>query len=380
MQPLVREEAAEAERLRRMSDRVVRSFKDADLYRILVPKAWGGAELPWDQALQLVETISHADGSTGWCLMVGAIELGMGGAYLPEKGAKTLFARGKELLMAGQGPPRGTARPVAGGFRINGQWSYASGIHHADVIHTGCLLLDGDEPVMSSLGIPEVLICHVEREDVEVGDNWDVIGLRGTGSYDYSIRDVFVPEEMTHLGEDRDPVCGGPHYTIGLTGFTAWGHTGFALGVGRRALDEIAKIAGHKSGPFGRLGDQSSFQEKYARAEAQFRAARAFCYDTWGALGEILEQEPASLEQIALLRLAMTHLHEVVSEVCRFAHRAGGGVSLRGSALQRCFRDIHAATQHVHLSDAITQDVGKVLLGNTGPDATWTIIGLKSPV
>ncbi len=377
LRPLVREKADEAERLHRMSDDVVAAFKEADLYWILVPRALGGAELRWCEALKLVEATAYDDGSTGWCLMVGAIELGMGGAFLPEKGAKALFARGKDLLMAGQGPPRGTAVRVAGGYQIEGSWSYGSGIHHADVIHTGCLLLEDGKPVMSATGLPEVLICHVDRKDVEIFDNWDVIGLRGTGSFDYTIQDVFVPEEMTHLGEDREPVCGGIQYRVGLTGFTAWGHSGFALGVGRRVLDEIAELSKTKTGPFGRLADASSFQLAYARAEAKYRAARAFCYSMWTDVDESFARgEDVTIEQIALLRGAMTHLHEVVSEVCTFAHKAAGGASLRPSVIQRCFRDIHAATQHVHLSDTITQDVGRALLG-AGEDAVWTIVGLK---
>ena len=378
LQTLVAAQADEAERLRYMTDTVVAAFKQADLYRMIVPQALGGAELSWTEAMQIVEQIALIDGSTGWCLMVGAMELSMGAVYLPTKGAQALFARGKDLLMAGQGPPRGTARPVCGGYRISGEWSYASGIQHADIIHTGCLLMDGDKPVMSPLGIPEVLICHVDRKDVEIKDNWDVIGLRGTGSFDYAIHDVFVPQEMTHLGEDREPVCGGRQFTVGFTGFTAWGHTAFALGVGRHALDEIAQLAQTKQNVFGRVGDGASFQQRYARAEAMYRAAREFCYSTWTALDDTFSRkESASLEQVALLRLAMTYLHEVVSDVCTFAHKAAGGASLRRSTLQRCYRDIHAATQHVHLSDQIMQDAGKVLLGMAGKDATWSIIGLK---
>jgi indole-3-acetate monooxygenase len=109
-----------------------------------------------------------------------------------------------------------------------------------------------------------------------------------------------------------------------------------------------------------------------------YRSVREFCYAVWTDLDETCaRQQPASLEQIALLRLGLTYVHEVVSEVCTFAHKAAGGVSLRHGTLQRSFRDIHAATQHVHLSDQITQDIGKVLLGMARSDATWTIIGLK---
>ncbi len=376
--PLVAAEADEAERLRHMTDRVVAAFKEADLYRILTPRALGGAELSWVEAMRLVEEISLADGSAGWCLMVGALILGHSAAFLPSAGAEALFAKGSDVLGAGQGPPQGRARPVPGGYRISGHWSYASGIHHADFVRSGCLVMDGDKPLMSSVGIPEVLICHLDRKDIQVEDNWHVIGLSGTGSYDYSIHDAFVPREATFFGEACEPVCGGYPYTIGLTGFTAWGHTGFALGVGRHALDEIAQLAQTKRNAFGLLGDGASFQQRYARAEAMYRAVREFCYAVWADVDETCaRQQTANLEQIALLRLGMTYVHEVVSEVCAFAHKAAGGVSLRFSTLQRCFRDIHAATQHVHLSDQITQDVGKVLLGMTGKDATWTIIGLK---
>ena len=111
------------------------------------------------------------------------------------------------------------------------------------------------------------------EKDVEIKDNWDVIGLRGTGSFDYAIHDVFVPEELTHLGEDREPIYGGCQYTVGFTGFTAWGHTAFALGVGRHALDEIKQLARTKQNVFGRIGDGASFQQRYARAEAMYRSA-----------------------------------------------------------------------------------------------------------
>ncbi len=379
LQPLVAAEADEAERLRHMTDKVVAAFKEADLYRILMPRVIGGAELSWGEAMQVVEQISLADGSACWCLMVMALELCHSAAYLPNKGAEVVFANGKDVLIAGQGPPMGTARPVPGGYVVNGHWSYGSAIHHATVIRTGCLLLDGDDkPVMSPFGIPEVLVCHVDRDDVEVVENWDVIGLLGTGSHDYKIDDVFVPTELTYLGESREPVRGGYLYTVGLTGFTAWGHTSFALGVGRHALDEIARVAQTKRTVFGLIGEGAGFHQRYARAEAMYRSVRAFCYDIWGDLDATLaRQEPASLEQIALLRLGMTYVHEVISEVCTFAHKAAGGVSLRRSVLQRCFRDIHAGTQHVHLSDQIAQDTGKVLLGMADKDATWTIIGLK---
>jgi len=376
--PLVMAEADEAERLRHMTDTVVRTFQETGLYRMLMPRELGGAELPLPEAMQVVETISHADGSTGWCLMVGNIQSASGGAFLSDAGVARVFADGPDVMIAGQGIPRGFAHRVDGGYQIHGDWSYGSGIYHAEYIHTGCVLMQGDAPVMHADGMPEVLICHVPRKQIQLKDNWDVLGLRGTGSFDYSIADLFVPEEMTHSIAIREPHRGGNQYTLGLTGYTAWGHTTFALGVGRRALDEIAELARTKENVFGRLCDGASFQESYARNEAMYRSVRAFCYSVWDDLSDTLgRDEPASLEQIALIRLAMRYLHEVVSDVCTFAYKAGAGVSLRGGAFQRCYRDIHAGTQHILLSDQIVQDCGKVLMGAASENATWTILGLR---
>jgi hypothetical protein len=131
LQPFVSKEADKSESLRRMSDDTVAAFKDAELYRMFLPNELGGPELSFVEAMQVVEQIALADGSTGWCLMVGNIEIGTGAAYLPNKGVDTIFGKkGKDLLIAGQGIPNGFARPEKGGYRIDGDWSYGSGIYH----------------------------------------------------------------------------------------------------------------------------------------------------------------------------------------------------------------------------------------------------------
>lgn len=375
---LVEKESAEAEQLRHMTDKVVETFHREGLYRMLLPKELGGAELNWVQAMRVVERIAYADGSSGWCLMVGNVEVGAGGVYLSDAGIKHIFGNGSEILIAGQGIPRGYARKVDGGYQIHGEWSYGSGIYHADYIHTGCILMDGDKPVMLDNGLPEVIICHVEKKDINLKDNWDVMGLRGTGSYDYSIDEMFVADDLCHSFNLSSPLRGPNMYSLGLVGYTAWGHTSFALGVGRRALDEIKKLAATKGNVFGLLGDGPSFQERYARAEANYRSAREFVYRTWQDVSDTLDLgTEVSKEQVALFRLAMRHIHEVVSDVCTFAHKAGGGVSLRPSVLQKCYRDIHAGTQHILLSDQIMQDCGKTLLGMAPESSAWTILGLR---
>jgi len=378
LRTFVESQADEAERLTHMTDETVETFHRESLYRMLLPTELGGSALSWVDAMRVVEKIAYADGSTGWCLMVGNVEVGAGGAYLGDEGIEHIFGHGNEILIAGQGIPNGYAREVEGGYSIHGDYSYGSGIHHADYIHTGCILMEGDKPKMLANGLPEVVICHVDKKDITLKHNWDVMGLRATGSYDYTIDEMFVPAHLCHSFNLSEPLRGPNMYSLGLIGYTAWGHTSFALGVGRRALDEVAELARTKGNVFGLLGEGASFQERYARAEASYRGAREFCYSAWGDICDTLSNgEKGSKEQIALIRLAMRNIHEVVSDVCTFAHKAGGGVSLRPSVLQRCYRDIHAGTQHILLSDQIMQDCGKVLLGMTPETSEWTILGVK---
>ena len=378
LRPLIESKADEAEQLTHMHDDVVGAMMEAGLYKMLFPKALGGAELTLAQALEVNEAVSLADGSTGWCLMVGVIELGNAGAYLPDSGVARMFVNGSDMVLAGQGIPNGFARPVDGGYQIHGEWRYASGVYHAQYIHTGCVLMDEDKPALDENGNVKLVLCHVPRSDIVVVEDWDTIGLRATGSYDYSIKDAFVPEDMTYQYIDTPVMRGGAMYRIGIAGWTAWGHTAFALGVGRRALDELAELARAKRNPWGLVGEAAAFKEKFALAEAKYRAARALCYEAWNDLDEAMARdEYPSLEQIALIRLAMRYLHDVLSEVTTFAHRSGGGVSLRPSVLQRCYRDLHAGTQHILLSEQIAEDCGTVLLGMAEEGAGWSVIGLK---
>ena len=378
--PLVEAEADEAERLYHLTDRLVAEFRRKGLYTLLTPKVLGGAEMPYVEAMELVERVAAVDGSAGWCMMVEGVMGASLGSFLPDQGARTVFPNGADVTMAGNGVPRGFARPVDGGFLIKGHWAYGSGIYHAEWIHSGCFIMDGEKMKLNRDGAPEIVLCQHPKSSIELKGNWDVLGLRGTGSYDYTLKEpeLFVPAHMCYMFDAVEPARGGPQYGTGLVGFTSWGHTSWALGVGRRALDELAKLARGRADVFGKLCDSASFRQSFADAEAKYRAARAFVYSAWDALSErVAKGEKPNLEEIALIRLAMRHLHNVISDLSTFAHRAARGASLRPSQLQRCYRDIHAGTQHILLADEIMQECGKVLLGATGADARWTMFGVK---
>ncbi len=378
--PLIEAEADAAERQSHLTDGVVEALRRSGLYAMLLPKALGGSELPFADAMEVVARLSWADASTGWCTMVNGVMSASFGAFASDEGARLVYGAGGDVTMSGNGVPRGHARRVPGGYMIRGHWAYGSGIHHAEWIHSGCFLMEGDKPVLKDDGTPVIVLTHHPKASIELKGNWDVLGLRGTGSFDYTLKEpeLFVPDHMSYPFDGATVQRGGPEYAIGLVGFTTWGHTSWALGVGRRALDELARLARERGDVFGRLCDRPTFRKEFAGAEATFRAASAFVRESWRALSDTVARGGSpSVEQIALIRLAMRHIHDALSEVTTFAHRAVRGASLRSGKLQRCYRDAHAGTQHLLLADEIMMECGRALMGATGPGAFWTMFGVK---
>jgi indole-3-acetate monooxygenase len=375
--PLIEAEAESSEKAQYQSDKVIAEMRKSGLYSMLLPNALGGSELEFVDAMRIVERLAWADGSAGWCTMVAGVMAASAGSFLPDAGAKMIYGKGPDVTLAGNGVPRGYARRVDGGYRIKGHWAYGSGIHHAEWIHSGCFVVDDSgKPILNSDGAPEIVLMHHPRDTIELKGNWEVLGLRATGSFDYVQKgeEIFVPEATTYSFDAETPRRGGPQYQIGLVGFTSWGHTSWALGVGRRALDEIVRLSRERSDVFGLLADSPSFRKSFAEAEAKYRSARAFVYEGWN---NIRDSSAPTLEQIALLRLAMRHIHDVLSEITTIAHRYSRGVSLRSSKLQRAYRDAHSGTQHLLLADEIELECAKVLLGVAKPGARWTMFAVR---
>ncbi len=377
--PVIEEDADEAEHRLNLTDRVVAAIRDAELYGLLVPSCLGGKETDLVTALRVIIELARADGSAGWCFMAQMCWNSAAGAYMGDDAVRDIFGDGPNVVIAGQGMPNGTAEIVPGGYRVNGRWSYGSGIKHAAFIQCGCVITRDGVPLRKPNGAPEIQLCATQPENVAIHENWDVLGLRGTGSHDYVIEDLFVPEAYSYRTDEVVPQRGGPIYSLGLKNTTALGHTGFALGVARRALDELVNIVSQRrSSAFGTLGDSASFQQEFAMAEMRLRAATALAADAWGEVQLALNcGEPPGLEKIAVIRALTRHVHEVASDIISFAYKMAGGVSLRGGPLQRCFRDIHAGTQHVLVSHQIAQAAGKVLLGLAEPDMCWGLLGLE---
>jgi alkylation response protein AidB-like acyl-CoA dehydrogenase len=258
------------------------------------------------------------------------------------------------------------AKTTEGGYLLTGDWSFASGIKHGTHIHTLAII--------EETGEPRIFVVPVDKATLI--DNWDVIGLRGTGSIDYTMRDVFVPEGFSHFAVTETPKRGGDVYHIGIIGFATICHSGWAMGVGRRMLDELAVLAREKTGRAGALVDSSAFHEGYGKAEATFRAARAFVIESWRDVeASLAKGDRVSVRQHTLIRLALTHLTASLHEIANFVYLSAGTTSLRRGTLQRMLRDVHAGTQHVTSSPPVVQACGRELAG-LASGASWRFLEL----
>ena len=337
-----------------LAEPVVAALHREGLYGMWVPRVLGGAELAPVESLQVIENVAYGDPSAGWVLMAAALAIGTGGAYLGETAAQELFGSGRFPVIAGQGTRPGTALSVDGGFRLSGSWSFASGIRHATHIHT--------LGIIENTGEPRIFVLPVGQ--AKLIDNWDVMGLRGTGSIDYTIDSALVPEAYTHFAITEKPQRGGALYTIGIAGFAMICHAGWACGTGRRLLDEIARYVSTRGGRGGTQTTSESFQEDYAKAEGAYRAARAFVYETWEDVQKVLSRgEQLSVRQHTLIRLAMAQVTTAAHGVATFGYKSAGTTALRAGVIQRLFRDMHAGTQHVVVSPPVFRALGRELSG-----------------
>ena len=339
----------------RLAEPVVEALHREGLFGMWVPSSVrGGAELDPVSSISVIENLAYGDPSTGWVLMAAALAIGTGAAYLEDGAVAELFGKERLPVIAGQGTRPGNAVPTKGGFNLSGSWSFASGIKHGTHIHT-LGLVQGTHDA-------RIFVLPVER--VTLIDNWDVLGLRATGSIDYRIDNVFVPEGYTHPALVETPKRGGSLYRIGVIGFAIICHSGWACGIGRRALDEIAAAAKSKMGRSGTLATSESFHQRYAKMEATYRAARALVYEAWSDVKASLDRgEPLSTRQHTLIRLAMAHMNWSSHEVATFAYQSAGTMALRAGTLQRLYRDMNAGIQHIVCSPPVFQTLGRELAG-----------------
>ncbi len=361
--PELRERADENEEARRLADDLSKRFAEAGFYRMCVPEKYGGLEQAPAITMETVEILARADGAPAWVTFIGATS-GTTLALLPEETSREVFAR-PETMIAGVFAPRGKAVAVDGGFQVDGQWQWGSGTQNADWILGGCQVIRDGETELLPNGTPRSRMMLVPASEVEFLDTWYVSGLAGTGSTDFAICDRFVPEDRA-VGFGSAKPLERPLYQFPQFGLLAMGIAAVSLGLARAAIDELVEVAGGKkpAGSARPLATRPAAQTETARAEATLRSARAFYYEAIGAAWEEACAGELSTERRRDVRLATTHATHASAEVVDRMYHLGGGTSVyRRSPLQRIFRDVHVATQHMMVGPSTWELTGRLILG-----------------
>jgi indole-3-acetate monooxygenase len=368
--PLISEHAPQAEELRTMPPRVVEACAAAGVFKLALPRSLGGLECDPLTIIRVIEELSRADGSGGWTVMIGNTSAFT--AWLEPEIAREILSHNPDAAMAGLLMPAGAAVPDgSAGFIVSGRWPFNSGAPHAAWFCSGIMVMDGDQPRMLSSGRSDWRFAFFPASDVNIIDTWHAAGLKGTGSHDIAVKGIRVPEGRTVAPLFAPARHDGPLYRMTFWNLLMTLMAGVPLGIARRALDEFTEVAKRKSRTMEgtRLADDSAIQADLAVAEANVRAARAFVLETfaqgWDAVQAGREN---TLEERMRMTMSVVQAARLCTEAVDVAfHRAGGGALYESSPLQRCFRDIHAAGQHVALSLETWKRVGKSLLGVETP-------------
>lgn len=363
--PVISAHAARSDQQRHLAAEIASAMADAGLYRIAVPRSLGGFEChPVDQ-IKVIEAVSQLHGSSGWNLMIGVENMGILAAYYRRDVMKPLYDDPR-LIIAGTLNPLGRAERADGGYRISGRWPFASGIHNATYFWSQSIIHEGDERVKDDAGY---VFCEsmVPVSAVEIIDTWQVTGMRGSGSHDVVIDDLFVADEfITRIGR-MQPLERGTLYRLPVYSRLAYNKVGVATGIARAAMGHFYELAAAKKprGSGTSLGHRADAQRAMAEAERIVGASRSYVFETVSALWDTVAQgKDPDKKQRARLQLACSGAaSESVRAVELLHSAAGASVNFLTSPLEQCMRDVMVVRQHIMVSPQYTDAIGRVLLG-----------------
>jgi alkylation response protein AidB-like acyl-CoA dehydrogenase len=378
LQPALREHHVEIEREQRFPRTLVERMREAGFYRMVIPRALGGLEVDPLTYLRVVELLAEGCGSVGWNLANNSIgqlvTLG-----LPDEGVQEIHGNGPANLAGTAVPGGGQATPVEGGYRVTGRWTFGSGCHEAAWMLGSFQILDDGKPRLSPEGKPLFWRGIFPRAEAEiVPGSWDVAGLRGTGSFDWTVSDVFLPERrtMVHAGIPLDNQWSrwpGTTYQLPAVCWVGPHHSAVITGIARAGIDALIELAGGKQPrgrPVGLLCDSPQVQDAVGRADAILNAGRAYrtamIAELWNTIAGGGE---TTLEQRARCRLASTYAGQSAREAMDLMYHLGGSTSFkRESRLAECWRDLHTVGQTVTIAPEWYPIGGRVYLGlDPGP-------------
>ena len=371
--PVVEAGAPEADRTHELTKEGMAALHEQGLFRLLLSKKVGGAELPLPVFVQIVERVAQYDGSAAWCVCQGNGCAMLGGYVDPEVGGE-IWGNNSAGVLA-WGPGRAEATAVDGGYTVNADSVFVSGGHHATWLAAHCSTVkERDGTVRLGVdGQPENRTILVPADQATLSDNWDVVGLRGTGSDGFTLENFFVPEKHSIV---RDTMIEDAGETSTLYSFTtisvyAMGFASTAMGLAQGFLDRFNELAQEKKPRRvnASLSDLPVVHDEYARAHAKLSAARAYLRNSVDAAWQQAEASgSATVEQRMAIRLAATHaIHEAKSAVDTLFDTGGTSSVFAGAPFERRFRDIHAVALQIQGRKTNFGTVGAYLLGNA-PD------------
>jgi alkylation response protein AidB-like acyl-CoA dehydrogenase len=372
--PLLEAAAPRIDVARELPPDVLDAMHEAGMFRLLVPRSVGGSELDPATYIQCVEAIAGGDASVAWCMNQGS-GCSLSAAYLEPAVAREVFGGQRDVLAWGQGPGAKAIR-VDGGWRITGTWAFASGSRHATWLgaHCPCFEADGT-PLRQPDGRPWERTMLLRREAARIEDVWQVVGLRGTGSDTYSVRDLFVDDAHT-LTRDRPEERREPGLLYRFSGMNIYasGFAAVALGIARATLDAFVDLARGKTPALTQtaLRDNAVVQSAIGVADAKLKSAR-----TW-LIAVLRETQEAvaltgelSVEQRMAIRQAATYAIHQAKEVVDVAyHEAGATAIFDANPFERRFRDVNTVTQQVQGRRSHFETIGQHLLGGQ-PSLRW---------
>lgn len=365
----LREQARDSDRRQQLPERVVQTLVGLGLFRLWIPQAYDGLESPLVPTLSLYETAARIDGSIGWAVMIGAGG-GLFAAYLDPAAASEIFAP-SDALIAGSGAPAGRAERIEQGYRVTGRWRYASGAHYATTFTANCQVTRDGRPVLDASGQPLIRAMAFTRSQVTVVPNWNTTGMRGTGSHDFEVHEVLVPQQRTFSVFTDAPREAGTLYRLPFGVLTELPVTAVAIGIARHALDAFAALARYKKTHGGEhsLAEDPSVQIQYAQSHARWYVARASLYALAEQAWEIaLGADPLGARELGEITACCTVcIAELETAVGSLARLAGMRAISDDDAFARAWRDLQTLAAHACVSPLHAQSSGQALLQDAAP-------------
>jgi alkylation response protein AidB-like acyl-CoA dehydrogenase len=369
--PEIARRADEIEKAKMVPADLLDRLADAGAFRMFVAREYGGEEMSLPDAMAVIEEVARADASTGWNVMIGADFAPVFAKLSKEVLDNEIYRDGPNAMARGAFAPKGVAAITDGGYMVNGQWPLASGCYEHEWVMGNCIVLDNGMPRMSDEGLPEMKLVMVPTAQAQFLETWDSVGLRATNSNDFVLKDVFVPEHHTGeffgaAGVDTPMFRLPTRLALGPT------HTAVVLGIAEGALDDVRELAKTKRpafNPMVRLAEDSVFQYRLGTLETRLAAVRALSEKETQRMWDIaLSGKPVetmdAVRQRASVARAHTECVEIVNEAFGLA---GSNAMYNTSSIQRRFRDIRTAAQHVAASAEIYQILGALLVEEPVP-------------